>query len=99
MSVSPFEVTAAAHAAPNGGVTKARVEVQLRAQVADLEGRVADLSRCLEDAEQRAGELLAMQAWAGLLEQRMAVIVSSRSWRVAAPLRRIMAHLRGSASR
>jgi hypothetical protein len=98
MSLAPFKM-AAVHATPNGGTTNARIEVQLRAQLADLEARVADLSRCLEDAEQRAGELLTMQAWAALLEQRMAVILSSRSWRLTTPLRRIMKDVRGSASR
>jgi hypothetical protein len=106
MSVAPFEGAADAHAAPNGALTNSRIEVQLHAQIADLEARVADLSRCLEDAEQRAGEqlairaeLLAVQARAALLEQRMAVILGSRSWRLTTPLRRIVKHVRSIASR
>ncbi len=99
ISVAPFEVTTAAHAVANGEIAHARIEVQLRAQLADLEARVADLSRCLEDAEQRAAELVAIQRWAAVHEQRMAIILNSHSWRLTTPLRRIMEHLRGSASR
>jgi hypothetical protein len=84
---------------PNGRVQSNRIEADLRARLTELEARLADVSRCLEDAEQRAGELLATQARAALLEQRIAVILTSRSWRLTTPLRRGMKRARGSGPR
>ncbi|MGA2009568.1 MAG: hypothetical protein ABSH51_03385 [Solirubrobacteraceae bacterium] len=62
--------------------------------MAELEARLADMSECLQDAEQRAGELLVVRARTELLEQTFAVIVASRSWRFTRPLRRVMAGVR-----
>jgi hypothetical protein len=74
---------------PNG-----RAEAQLRARVAELEARLADVGRCLEAAESRAADRLALQAELDLAWHRLAVIEASRSWRLTRPLRSGMARVR-----
>lgn len=75
-------------------ITAGRVEIQLRARVEQLEAALGDAGRCLEDAEHRAAELLASRARTEDLERKLAVIVASRSWRLAAPLRNEMQRAR-----
>ncbi len=71
-----------------------RVEIQLRARVEQLEAALEDAGRCLEDAERRAAELLASRARVEYLERKLALMVASRSWRLAAPLRNEMTRAR-----
>jgi hypothetical protein len=73
-----------------------RVEAQLQGRIAQLEAAVTDLGRCLEDAEQRAAELEATRARAAALEEKLAVVVTSRSWRLTTPLRRAVQRARRS---
>jgi predicted RNase H-like nuclease (RuvC/YqgF family) len=64
-----------------------RAEGQLRGRVADLEARLADLARCLEDAEQRAAELLAVSERVRQLEAQLTE-AKSESERVRLDLER-----------
>jgi predicted RNase H-like nuclease (RuvC/YqgF family) len=48
-----------------------REQSLLRAQVDELQERLADVSRCLEDAELRAAELVAVHARAEMLEDEL----------------------------
>jgi hypothetical protein len=75
-----------------------RSEAQLRFDVVELEARLAEVSRCLQGAEERAAEAAHArdELAAGLadIELRFAVIVNSRSWRLTSPLRTIGRRLR-----
>jgi hypothetical protein len=75
-----------------------RTEVQLRARVAELEARLADVTRCLESAENRAAELLAMREQVVSVqadaERRLAELANSNSWRMTKPLRSARAWIR-----
>jgi hypothetical protein len=89
--------------APSKGAPASSQEAQLRARIAQLEAALADSGRCLEDAEQRAGRLLEAQARIRTLEDDLAVlertlkaVAASKSWRLTAPLRRLLARTRRS---
>lgn len=56
-----------------------RVEAQLRERVASLETRVAELTHCLERAENRAAALTAAQERVRLLEAELASTEASQS--------------------
>jgi hypothetical protein len=75
-----------------------RSEAQLRFEVVELEARLAEVSRCLQGAEERAAEAAyAREELAAVLadtELRLAVIINSRSWRLTGPLRSIGRRLR-----
>jgi hypothetical protein len=74
---------------------RSRTEVQLQARIAELEARVADITRCLEAAEQRAVERVGQADAARLEAERvLAVIASSRSWRMTSLLRGTMERVR-----
>ena len=62
-------------------------EAQLRARIAMLEAQLAEVASCLENAETRGAELLAVRARVTALEAKIAVINATRSWRYTAPLR------------
>lgn len=95
MPVMPIDAVDAP-GVPNRNVVRGRLEVQLRAQLDGLEDRLHDMSRCLQDAEQRADEL---HDRATLLEEQLAVILSSRSWRLTKPLRRALERALGPGPR
>jgi len=64
-----------------------RTEAQLRARVAELEAQLTEVARCLEAAENRAAELLAVHDALREAERKLAVIRATRSWRFTAPVR------------
>jgi hypothetical protein len=66
-----------------------RTEAQLRARVAELEAQLTDVARCLEAAENRAAELLAVHDALREAERKLAVIKATRSWRFTAPVRTV----------
>ena len=68
MGESELEIAAPPQTEP----TASRAEARLRGQVAELEARLADVARCLEDAEQRAAELLAVSERVRQLEAELA---------------------------
>lgn len=83
-------------------IPASRVEAQLRARIAELESKLAEVLRCLQDAEGRAAEVLVMKERVRSLEEertvndnledahrRLAVIAGSRSWRITKPLRSV----------
>jgi hypothetical protein len=88
-----------AGASPAGNGLSSRLEAQLRARVAQLEAALEDSAGCLEDAERRASELMAVTAQLESLEETLAVIVASKSWRLTTPLRRAVERARSSARR
>ncbi len=90
----PLEIASSANDRLRGhlepGATS-RSEAQLRSKLAELDARLAEVTRCLEAAETRAAEVASakgeIEAQLRRLERRLAVIVSSRSWRMTRPLR------------
>ena len=63
---------------------QSRVEAQLRWQVAEVEARLAEVTRCLEAAENAAAvRAEALEQW----ERRFDAIATSKSWRMTGPLR------------
>ncbi len=79
-------------------------EAQLRARVTELEVQLGEVARCLEDAENRAAEVLALRERAGSLEARLvtavaaertlAMVERTRTWRFTAPVRTAGKHVR-----
>lgn len=65
-----------------------RSEAQLRFRVSELEARLAEVTRCLEAAENRTAEVQteveSVKVEAG---RQLAVIFDSKSWRLTEPLR------------
>jgi hypothetical protein len=86
------------HARPVSGADSARPDSDsARAIVAAAvrgEAQLADVVRRLEAAESRAEDRLALRADLDLARQRLAVIESSRSWRLTRPLRSGMTRVR-----
>jgi hypothetical protein len=75
----------------------AGTEIRLRARIEQLETALLDAARCLEDAERRAAEVLAMERELGparVAVRKLEVIEASRSWRLTTPLRRYAARAR-----
>ena len=63
---------------------QSRVEAQLRWRVAEVEARLAEVTRCLEAAENAAAVRAdALDEW----ERRFDAIATSKSWRMTGPLR------------
>jgi hypothetical protein len=69
-------------------------EAKLRARIAMLEGQLAEVARCLRDAETRSAEVLTLRARVTSLEDarnelwnKIAAINATRSWRYTGPLR------------
>jgi len=78
-----------------------RAEAQLRARVVELEMQLGEVVRCLEDAENRAAEVLALRERVGSLEARLVaserkltIIVGTRTWRYTTPVRTAGKHVR-----
>lgn len=77
---------------------------QLRARVTELEVQLGEVARCLEDAENRAAEVLALRERVGSLEARLvpavaaertlATVQRTRTWRFTAPVRTAGKHVR-----
>lgn len=75
----------------NGGAPAGHREAQLRARVAELEAQLDGIAACLDQAETRAAEVVALRAELQVVaagyERRIADIRKTRSWRFTAPLR------------
>lgn len=67
MGESELEIAATPATPP----AASRAEAQLRGQAADLEARLDEVTRCLEDAEHRAAELLALSERVKQLEAQL----------------------------
>jgi hypothetical protein len=68
-----------------------RTEAQLRERVAELEARLAAVTRCLEAAENAADQARAATRHA---EQTLETIRATTSWKLTAPLRTGMGRVR-----
>jgi hypothetical protein len=107
LSVLAADPTSAPDSGSQG--SEGRAVAQLRARIEQLESALADSVVCLEDAERRAAELVSMRARVAHLEsvehelavtqQKLLVIVTSKSWRLTTPLRRAMERARPSVRR
>jgi len=98
----PLGVAGSPNHRPGGGRRQPppanRAEGRLRFEVAELQARLAEVTRCLEAAENRTAEVVRardeLAAAAADLDRRMAVIVASRSWRMTGSLRAVGRRLR-----
>lgn len=75
-----------------------RAQLQARDHIAELEARLADVTRCLEAAERGREEsrvgLVAAEDALRATQLKLERIEATRSWRMTAPLRGAMGRLR-----
>ncbi len=96
-TVEPPEPGAPPAAAPQrsarrrASAPRSRDEARLRERVAELEARLTEVTRCLEDAENRADHAGAAARQA---EQTLETIRATTSWKLTAPLRTGMGRVR-----
>lgn len=72
--------------------------MQVRARITELEARLADVTRCLEDAERGREEarvaLVAAEDSRRAAQVKLERIEATRSWRLTAPVRGAMGWVR-----
>ncbi|SAK90579.1 type 11 methyltransferase [Caballeronia fortuita] len=95
------ELTTEAFYTANGGIEKRLAQTESRLE--EAESALADARRSLAEAESRLGEtidrLRVSQAELQASNAAIVEFVSSTSWRITAPLRRVVTALRGNGER
>jgi hypothetical protein len=94
VGVFPLSAPARRAVARRQPAPASQVEAQLRARIAELEAQLTEAARCLQAAENRSADRLALRAALDLSEHRLAVTTASRSWRFTRLLRSFMARVR-----